>query len=81
MDNVAKGLRQLGGQQNEAMADQMAMTAQTYRAASQQGSSISPTVNNQPTNQGPNGAVRMVQQMNNNHFSVMSMIQFMSRRF
>jgi tetratricopeptide (TPR) repeat protein len=81
MDNVAKGLRQLGGQQNEAMADQMTATALTYRAAAQQGSSISPTVNNQPTNQGPNGAVRMVQQMNNTHFSVMSMIQFMSRRF
>jgi tetratricopeptide (TPR) repeat protein len=86
MENVAKGLRQLGGQQNEAMADQMAITAQTYRAAAQQGTAISPTVNNQPTNQGdrrlePNGAVRMVQQMNNTHFSVMSMIQFMSRRF
>ena len=81
MDNVAIGLRQLGGQQNEAMADQMTATALTYRAAAQQGTPISPTVNNQPTNQGPNGAVRMVQQMNNTHFSVMSMIQFMSRRF
>ncbi len=80
MDNVAKGLRQLGGQQNETMADQMTATAQTYRAAAQQGSSISPTANSQPTNQ-VNGAVRMVQQMNNTHFSVMSMIQFMSRRF
>ena len=79
MDNVAIGLRQLGGQQNEAMADQMTATALTYRAAAQQGSSISTTATSQPTQ--PNGAVRMVQQMNNTHFSVMSMIQFMSRRF
>ena len=79
MENVAKGLRQLGGQQNEAMADQMTATAQTYRAAAQQGSSISLTANSQPTQ--PNGAVRMVQQMNNTHFTTMSMIQFMSRRF
>jgi tetratricopeptide (TPR) repeat protein len=89
MDNVSMGLRQLGGQQNEAMADQMVQTAKTYRAAAQQGSAISPTANSQatqPTNQPDrrleaNGAVRMVQQMNNNHFSTMSMIQFMSRRF
>jgi tetratricopeptide (TPR) repeat protein len=89
MDNVATGLRQLGGQQNEAMADQMAQTAQSYRTAAQQGTPISPTSTpsaNQPANQengrlDPNGAVRMVQRMNNNHFSTMSMIQFMSRRF
>ncbi|MFN2492259.1 MAG: tetratricopeptide repeat protein [Pyrinomonadaceae bacterium] len=89
MDNVATGLRQLGGQQNEAMAEQMAQTAQEYRAAAQQGTAISPAANpqlSQPTTQAnqrlePNGAVRMVQQMNNNHFSTMSMIQFMSRRF
>jgi len=71
------------------MAAQMAATAQSYRASAQQGIPISPTSTpsaNQPTNQvdrrlDPNGAVRMVQQMNNNHFSTMSMIQFMSRRF
>jgi tetratricopeptide (TPR) repeat protein len=89
MDNVAIGLRQLGGEQNEAMAAQMTQTAQQFRAAAQQGRAIS-TLPNPPANLSanqaadrpdPNGAVRMVQRMNSNHFSTMSMIQFMSRRF
>jgi len=89
MDAVATGLRQLGGEQNEAMAAQMTQTAQQFRAAAQQGGAIS-TLPNPPANQSanqaadrpdPNGAVRMVQRMNSNHFSTMSMIQFMSRRF
>ena len=89
MDAVATGLRQLGGEQNETMAAQMTQTAQQFRAAAQQGSAIS-TLPNPPANQSgnqatdrpdPNGAVRMVQRMNSNHFSTMSMIQFMSRRF
>ena len=89
MDAVATGLRQLGGEQNEAMAAQMTQTAQQFRAAAQQGSAVS-TLPNPTTNQSgnqatdrpdPHGAVRMVQRMNSNHFSTMSMIQFMSRRF
>jgi tetratricopeptide (TPR) repeat protein len=89
MDAVATGLRQLGGGQNEAMAAQMTQTAQQFRAAAQQGGAIS-TLPNPPANPSgnqaadrpdPHGAVRMVQRMNSNHFSTMSMIQFMSRRF
>jgi len=89
MDSVATGLRQLGGEQNEAMAAQMTQTAQRFRAAARQGSAVS-TLPDAPANQSanrpadrpdPNGAVRMVQRMNSNHFSTMSMIQFMSRRF
>jgi hypothetical protein len=79
MDTVAVALRQQGGEQNLAMAAQLAETAQTFRAAARQGSPVS--TSRADTQAGPSGAVRMIQQMNQSHFITMNMINFMSRRF
>jgi tetratricopeptide (TPR) repeat protein len=81
MDVVATGLLQLGDEQSVEAAAQLTKMAQTYRASARQASPAQATANQPQSQTDTQGAVRMIQKMNNNHFATMSMIQFMSRRF